>query len=487
MKSQRHLTELAASWVPSGQGEPLAAGLEPAEDSTHDGLSLMQVAAILVSHWKESVIIAVLIAVVAGFAIKFLPKTFTAVATLIVNPQNADPLAAREFPPDMLANYVATQTELMLSPVILMPVVDRLKLTRSEDFAGGFSGTSQPALREYVEKSLSDKLSIEQGRGGQLLYVSASARDPVRAAEIANAVADVYIAEEQRRANSPAGERAQRYSEELAELRAKATAAEDSMVRFQKEHGLTNLNPTGPDGEQQALDNLTQQLLTAQAARRTLEAQTSGHQPSTADVTSSPVAQQLKAQLGAEQAQLAQLSTVYGPNHPNIREVQSQIDTTKRALETEVQEYSRNTSTQLSRARDLEARLTQAIAAQRATVLSERQVQQEGAKLVLERDSAQAVYKRALDGYDQILFAAVGNNTNVSIVARATPPVKPNKPNKIKLLLMSVVAGIAIGLVAPGLYELLLHRRVRCRDDIERGFAIPVLAEFGPIAKVRAA
>jgi len=65
-----------------------------------------------------------------------------------------------------------------------------------------------------------------------------------------------------------------------------------------------------------------------------------------------------------------------------------------------------------------------------------REVQGEGGKLALELESAEAVYKRALDGYDQIMFASVGDYTNVSIVNRADPPVG-SKPNKPKLFSMA--------------------------------------------------
>jgi hypothetical protein len=40
-----------------------------------------------------------------------------------------------------------------------------------------------------------------------------------------------------------------------------------------------------------------------------------------------------------------------------------------------------------------------------------------------------------------------------------------------------VIAGVA----GPLIYELLFNRRLRCRDDIERMFGIPVLAQFDPI------
>jgi protein tyrosine kinase modulator len=106
-------------------------------------------------------------------------------------------------------------------------------------------------------------------------------------------------------------------------------------------------------------------------------------------------------------------------------------------------------------------------------------VQDEGAKLRLELESTQSVYKRALDGYDQIMFASAGDPTNVSFVSRAPIPVEASTPNKPKLLVMGSLFAIFLGLVLPGLHELLFDRRLHCRDDFERHLAVPVLAEFG--------
>ena len=79
------------------------------------------------------------------------------------------------------------------------------------------------------------------------------------------------------------------------------------------------------------------------------------------------------------------------------------------------------------------------------------------------------------------MFASVGDYRNVQVVSRATSPTRASKPNKIKLLLMAAVAALGLGLVLPLLYELLMDRRLRCRDDIERAFRIPVLMEFNAI------
>jgi uncharacterized protein involved in exopolysaccharide biosynthesis len=138
--------------------------------------------------------------------------------------------------------------------------------------------------------------------------------------------------------------------------------------------------------------------------------------------------------------------------------------------------------TPLNRAKALEEKFIKAVEEQRSRVLQLREIQGEGAKLTLELESAQSVYKRALDGYDQIMFASVGNYTNVSVVSQATPPVKATKPNKFKLLMLAIFAAAGVGVAIPFAYELFVNRRLRCRDDVERGFGIPVLAQFGAIS-----
>ena len=122
-----------------------------------------------------------------------------------------------------------------------------------------------------------------------------------------------------------------------------------------------------------------------------------------------------------------------------------------------------------------------AVEEQRNKTLGINKLQDDGMKYELELESAQSVYKRALDGYDQIMFASGSRVANIGIVSNAVPPQKAAKPNKPKLALMGIIAGIAIGLIAPLLYELLVNRRIRCRDDFERDMQLPVLMEFDRI------
>jgi succinoglycan biosynthesis transport protein ExoP len=444
------------------------------EQFEQQGMSLVQIAAMVRARWKPIVIIAVTVTLLGAIAIKFLPKTYTATATLIADTDVKDPLAGRDFPVEMIANYVSTQIELMTSPIVLLPVVDRLKLTEDKNFTAGFGGSSDAlALREFVEKNLASSLLIERGTGGQLIYVSASAKSAARAAEITNAVADVYIEQDRIRRNGPANDRAQRYSEELAELRNKATIAQDKVTAFRKEHDIDDLSREHGDSEDQALETLHQRLLETQNERRLLESKASGLRSAASASPASGSPQTLRAQLESQLAQLDQLKNTYGPQHPKMRELATQIAATRQSLGD--QERA------LSGAQELERKYTAAVAEQEEKVRKLREAQDEGSKLLLELDSARSVYKQALDGFDQIKFQAGANHANVSIVSHAVAPLRASKPNKLKLMLLTLLAGIGVAVIAPLGYELLFDRRLRCRDDMEREFGVPVLAQLDAV------
>jgi uncharacterized protein involved in exopolysaccharide biosynthesis len=457
---------------------------EAASQGGQLGFSISQIVAIARAYWKLALLIWLVITAASAVIIKFLPKTYTATAELIVDTNNKDPLAGQEFPLNLLNNYVATQTELIQGPVILLSVVDRLNLTEDQDFAAS-QRAGLAGRRDYAAARLGEALQVEQGRGGQLLYLSVSSRDPNKAAMLANAITDVYLEEQRRRINEPAGQRAQRYAQQISELRTKVALAQEKLADYRKQKGITNVtpdaDPDNPDPETQALNSIEGRLLDAQNARRAVESRMSGAPISSDEALASPAVQQLQGQLRAQQAQLVQLSATLGPQHPKVLETKSQIEATQLALKQETSALGANTATELSRAKALEAQYQQAADEQRAKVLRLREIQGEGGKLALELESAEAVYKRALDGYDQIMFASVGDYTNVSIVNRADPPVG-SKPNKPKLFGMAAFLALAFGAGVPILYELLLNRRVRCRDDIERSLGIPVLAQFGRIS-----
>jgi uncharacterized protein involved in exopolysaccharide biosynthesis len=445
----------------------------------YPGLSLAQILSIIRAYRKLSLLILLAVLSLTALVMALWPRTYTAMVTLMVNYEVNDPLNGKELPVGQVGSYISTQVELMQTPEVLLAVVDRLRLTENKDYARGYRGDSG-TLREWVAKKISKNLAIYQGQqGSQLIYVTYSANKSAEAAQVANTVAEVYKEQDYMRSTGPPSERAKRYAQELSELKGKVDHAQKQVTAFHQRNNLIDEgNKTNVDVT--LLATLEGRLLEAQNARRVAEARASGNQSVNDQVLSSSLVQSLKTQLATQESRLAQLNTAYTPQHPDVLELQSEIEATRRSLAAALQSYSANASAELSVAQRLEQNLRQAVAEQRAKVLAMGQLHDEAAKYLLELESAQAVYKRALEGYDQIMFASAGHYTNVSFVSRATPPVKAGKPKVLTGLLLGSIAAGVLGLGIPLGYEL-FNRRVRCRDDLERHHGIPVLAEFGAL------
>ncbi|SHG98776.1 Uncharacterized protein involved in exopolysaccharide biosynthesis [Hydrocarboniphaga daqingensis] len=450
------------------------------QDETLPGLSLSQLAAILWSYRAYSLLIAAGVMVLVAIACWIWPRSYQATATLMVNFEVNDPLGGHEFPIGLLSSYMATQVELAHGSEVLLPVVSRLGLADDRQYSAGYPGESA-GLADWVVTRVQKNLIIEQGRyGSQLLYVNYRADDPKRAAQVANAVAEVYSEQQYARLTGPASERAQRYTEQLSDLKDKVIVAQQQVTDYRQRSGLIDSNAKN-DLDLQLMSTLEQRLLDAQNQKRVAQARSASDSAVGSQVLGSTMVQSLKTQLALQSAQMAQLRATLGPRHPQVLELQSQMAQSRRSLGAELDAYSGNARAELISATELEAKLQAAVDQQRASVVSVRQLQDDGAKYQLELESAQSVYKRALDGYDQVMFASAGGYRNVDFVSRAVAPAKPSKPKIRVMLMLGALLAVGLGVALPLIYEL-LHRRIRCRDDMERDLGIPVLVELGPLS-----
>lgn len=442
----------------------------------HPGLSFSQVLSILCAYRKQSMLIALAIVGLSCLLVKVVPKSYVAAATLMVDYKVTNYLGGDQLPDLMMSSYMSTQVELIQSPEILNPVIDRLKLSQQPTYIEGYKGDGS-TLNDWVRRRVSNQLKVEQGHSGStLIYVTYSGRNPNEAAQIANAIADTYSEQQYQRLIGPSSDQAKRYAEQLAELKNKVNSAQDRLTEFRRANNLVTSDPH-TDVDVETLSALEQRLLEAQNAARAAEVRAAIDQSVSGQVLTSSLVQALKTQLATQEAKLAEARATLGARHPQVLELQSQIQATRRSLGAELQVYTRNASSERSGAEEIVRQLQKQIDDQRHKILSVRQLQDESAKYSLELDSAQAAYKRALDSYDQIMVASNGHYTNVRLISRAVPPLAPNKPDPLSLMLLGCLVAILAGIATPLIYEM-LDRRVRCRDDLERDHGLPVLVDF---------
>lgn len=452
-------------------------------DFLHPGISLSQIVSISMAMWKQSIIVGLVVSLLAGAFLLTRPKQYDASVTLLINPEVNDPISGKEFPVQMLANYMATQLELITSTVVLRPTVERLKIHENERVVGNLD-LPEDVRRTIAERSLQERLTVDQKSfGSQLVTLYFRDSTPNGASDTANAIAEVYVSREYERRTPDSERTIALFSTQLQELKSKVDSAQRKLTDFQKRTGLISVDGNG-DQTLSALGTLQADLLNAQANRRLLEASSSSVAANAAEGGGNSPTATLRARLADEESLMTQYRLTDGARNPRVIDLQAKIDATRAEIERATRSVTSVSSAELRSARQLEAQLKAAIDDQRKRVITQSALFEEGSKLKLEMESAQATYRRAFEKFEEINRSSASSYNNLKIVSLATPPTRASSRRTRTTLVLTVILGIGAGLVMPLLWGF-VFRRIRCRDDVERDFGIPVIVEFNAIASTR--
>ena len=125
------------------------------------------------------------------------------------------------------------------------------------------SASAQQAIVDGINR-LRGALGVSRSGRAHILNIAITWEDPVRAAQLANAVADAYVVD-QLDARLESAKRASGWlSDRLVELRRQLSDSEEAVAKFRKEHRLTRSGPTVALNDQQLVD-LNSKLIAARA------------------------------------------------------------------------------------------------------------------------------------------------------------------------------------------------------------------------------
>ena len=234
------------------------------------------------------------------------------------------------------ANYSQTQHELLLSRALVQRTVRALELWKRPDFG--------PSTEDGAIGAVRAGLQISPIRGTRMAHVRFRWRDPVTAAEIANAHAKQYIEQSLEKRFVASEEATKWLDEQLADERKRVEASESALQAYREQHDALSLQ----DGQNIVVQKLAElnaavtRAKTARIERETqyrelLEAQ---RDPAALDafpaILSNAFIQQLKGQLVGLQRDYARLSETLGDRHPTMVETRTALETTEKRLAAEI-------------------------------------------------------------------------------------------------------------------------------------------------------
>jgi chain length determinant protein EpsF len=406
-------------------------------------------------------------------------KTYKATASVLLNYKGVDPLTGLTMPGQLLPGYMATQIDIISSKNVALRVVDALHLASSPAVIQQFNEANEGrgTVRDWLADLLLHKLEIVPARESSVVEISFKGADPAFAAAVANAFADEYQKITVQLKTEPAKKASSYFNEQTKQLRDNLEAAQARLSKYQQEKGIVSLDNNRVDVELLRLNDLSGQLVTAQAAAieaNSRQAVASGSAMASPDVANNALIQQMRANLATAEGKFADTAQRYGRNHPSYLAAKAELEKVRGELSAATSTVSRSVGNNAQVLRARESELRDAVAQQKTKVLELNRARDELGVLLKDLDSAQRAFDAASQRFSQTRIEAQSEQSDISVLNPAVAPTEPSAPRVLLNVLVGILAGTVLGVGLSLLLEL-LNRPVRAASDVKDMLGIPVL------------
>lgn len=423
-------------------------------------------------------------------------STYAAQATILIDTRRIQLQPQSMFsdaPVD--APLVESQVEIIKSDDIARSIIKDMNLASDPEFArygGGLLGNAQYYLYGLLDlvnfsgaadgdeavvrralREFSKNLSARRVGVTYVIEVSYRSAYPERAAKIANAVAEAYIAD-QLNAKYLAARRASNWlADRIAELRGQATSAEKSIADFKAENKI--IDAGGRSIAEQRVADLNKELLSARTQTTEARARLDRieqimasdlREATVTDTLRSDVVSKLRLQYLDLASREAELSSRYGATHQAAVKLRSQMQEIKRSINDELarlaETYRSDHEIAKKREADVQAALDDAVAKSQLTG----QAQVRLKELESNSQTYRTLYENLLERYTEAIQQQTFPITEARIISSASRPVRRSSPSTLLVLLVGSVSGLMLGL-GIGIIHDMADRVIRTRGQAE--------------------
>ncbi|MBV9672505.1 MAG: polysaccharide biosynthesis tyrosine autokinase, partial [Verrucomicrobia bacterium] len=431
-------------------------------------------------------LIFLLVVISAGIVTYLLPRKYRSFATIEVQP---DMQSVRIFDtpgeqhPINDPKFAQTQFQIILRKGILYPVMEKLKLQQK----WGTNGETLPLESAYDK--LVHMLSLQEIRNTNLIEIDVYSTDPREAAILANTIADVYMEERIAEQQSTVSKGLDQLREEVNKNEESVRKAFDEASRLRTQANIIDPNPDSLDASgrvedssvlsnQEKVNESRSQVATLESRVKELDKLTSGDLMRAAgqlNLNDPIIEQKLPIYQTAQAEKAKMLSSGLGPNHPDVKAVQAEIDTLEGQLKTQIESIRRGLQTQLAIAKQsletMESNLEASRQAQQTEKTASAQYLDAKYKYIQERKLLEIAKSRlASETMEKTM-----PQKPAFVRDQAEPSLFPAKPNVLFNMLVGIAAGLILA-VSTAFFLEYLDTSVKTMEDVERFLDLPVLA-----------
>jgi polysaccharide biosynthesis transport protein len=412
-------------------------------------------------HGKGTILATTAAALFAAVLfVSFVPHRYTATTQILI-----DPTDFRAFPTDLSpasqANdaavlQVESQVRVLTSDSVLRRVIKTEALDHDPEFIGQQSwlgGASYGDGALFALNALKRAVQVKRAERTYVVDVAVTTRDPVKAARIANAIAQAYLAEQTDVRSDAARQVSQSLSARLNELKDRVRQAEDRVETFKVKNNI--LGASGQLVNEQQLSELNNQLGMARARTAAAKArldQVEHVHVSQEDIGSFPEAVQsqtitaLRTQYAEIMRREAEQMTSLGARHPAVIEIQAQADRLRYMIESEVHRIALSARSEYESARANEATLAGNLEKLKGNAVTTNEAMVTLRELERDVVASRSVYESFLMRARETGEQERLDTKNIRVISRADPPARRSFPPSNTLLAVSaLLIGAAAG------------------------------------------
>jgi succinoglycan biosynthesis transport protein ExoP len=352
--------------------------------------------------------------------------------------------------------FLATQIKLIQSDAVLRPVAEQFHLLDSEQQLKGMSPEeAQERARAPVALG---RLKVTRPPNTYLLLISYRSPDPVLAANVANAIANSYLAHSYEIRIRSSASLSTFMEKQIDELKAKMEKSGMDLAQFEKD--LDVINPEEKTNILSArLLQLNTEYTTAQADRVSKEA--AWNAMKSGSLEAAQVSSQgqdlakLSDSLNQARQRFALVKSTYGSTHPEYRKAADELAEVQREFDSARSNIADRIAVEYREALNREQMLQKAVAETKAEWDSLNSRSFEYQQLKREADDDKTLYDELIRKIREADINAGFQNNNIRIADLARPPLHPVFPN-IKLnLILAFLFSTLLAVAAALLYDTL--------------------------------
>lgn len=433
------------------------------------------------------------------------PSTYTSQARIITDTRKGQFFKQQSLLADAPIDSTQIESQILIlkSGNIAASIIKKLHLTEDPEFVGpggGFAGhlfgplfklfqSDQPKSEiDLMRQALGvfgKRLDAKRAGGTYVIEISFWSRNPERAAQIANAVADGYISDQQE-AKFETNRRGNEWLQDrLKGLGEQALAADNAVVAFRKQNNIVTSG--GKLMDEQQLAELNSQLVTARnqtsvALSRLTRIQTviradkpdASVDATVSDALNSPIVTKLREKYLDLVSRQAEWSARYGPSHQAVIQLRNQIREIRNSIFQELRRLGETYKSDYEIAKQHEDEIEKEL----ASVVSQSQVTNKAQVTLRELEASAQSYRALYDNFLRQHAESVEQQSfpfsEARIIEHATRGSKTS-PKALLVLAISVLGGVSLG-VGIGFLRELMDRVFRTSDQVEQVLQTPCTA-----------